>query len=335
MKSWIMNVRQAASETSANAWPTTSANPPSISGTTKLKNPLCGWAPLVAIFGFVMTVSAGETTYSVGAAKVDITPTHPVLLAGYGSRTSEHEGVDTPIWARALVIDDGKPAVIVAVENCGVPAPVVEEVAKRLAAKAGIERARFVIASTHTHSAPTLTGYAPVLWDGRATPEQKERVARYTACLTGQLVDVVLQALDARRPAKLAWGQGRVGFGGNRRVLDQGRWVGFGHAEEGPVDHSLPVLVARGTEGKPIAVWAGYACHCTTAGARNCIGGDWAGFASQRVEEAEPGAVALTTIGCGADVGPQPSGNLDLARQHGGTLADEVARLIGGGGSSR
>jgi hypothetical protein len=114
-------------------------------------------------------------------------------------------------------------------------------------------------------------------------------------------------------------------------VLDQGRWVGFGHAEEGPVDHSLPVLVARGTEGKPIAVWAGYACHCTTAGARNCIGGDWAGFASQRVEEAEPGAVALTTIGCGADVGPQPSGNLDLARQHGGTLADEVARLIGGG----
>ena len=53
----------------------------------------------------------------VGVAKVDVTPTHPVLLAGYGGRTSEHEGVDTLLWARAMAIGETKPAVIVALDN--------------------------------------------------------------------------------------------------------------------------------------------------------------------------------------------------------------------------
>ena len=53
----------------------------------------------------------------VGVSRVDVTPTHPVLLAGYGGRTTEHEGVDTPLWARAMVIGKTKPAVIVALDN--------------------------------------------------------------------------------------------------------------------------------------------------------------------------------------------------------------------------
>ncbi|MCP4814873.1 MAG: hypothetical protein GY888_20390, partial [Planctomycetaceae bacterium] len=40
----------------------------------------------------------------VGAAKLDITPSHPTLLAGYGGRPGEHEGIDTRLWARALAI---------------------------------------------------------------------------------------------------------------------------------------------------------------------------------------------------------------------------------------
>ena len=66
---------------------------------------------------------------AVGAAKVDVTPTHPVALAGYGGRTQEHEGVDTKIWARALAIGAKDPAVIIAVDNCGIPASVTRAVA--------------------------------------------------------------------------------------------------------------------------------------------------------------------------------------------------------------
>ena len=42
-------------------------------------------------------IANAATEVSVGVSRVDVTPTHPVLLAGYGGRTTEHEGVDTPL----------------------------------------------------------------------------------------------------------------------------------------------------------------------------------------------------------------------------------------------
>ena len=276
----------------------------------------------------------GETLARVGVAKIDVTPTHPTLLAGYGGRTKEHEGVDTPIWVRALVIDLAEsPCALVAVDNCGVPAPVVESVTKRLEGK--IARERLVVASTHTHNAPTLTGYARVVWSGRASSEAMDRTERYTRFLAENIVKAVERALDDRKPCTLWWTQGRVEFGGNRRVLHDSRWGGFGFQVDGPVDHSLPLLLVRDEEGKPKALWTSYACHCTTVGGRNHVGGDWAGFANDEIEAVFAGATSLTTIGCGADVGPQPSGSLEIARQHGVTLAKEVQRLVAANGDDR
>ena len=103
---------------------------------------------------------------TVGAAKIDVTPTHPVALAGYGGRTREHEGVDTKIWARALAIGAKNPAVIVAVDNCGIPASVTRAVAAKLEKGHGIKPANLVLAVTHTHNAPSLRDYAVVVWEG-------------------------------------------------------------------------------------------------------------------------------------------------------------------------
>lgn len=266
----------------------------------------------------------------VGVAKIDITPTHAVLLAGYGGRRGESEGIDTKLWARALAVGKDAPLVLVAVDNCGVPAGVVEKVAARLRDREGVPREHLVIGSTHTHNAPTLDGYAAIVWAGRTTDEQEGRVRRYTEWLTDKLVEAARAALAARKPARLAWGRGRVDFGGNRRVLEKGAWRGFGFQRDGPVDHSLPVLAAFGADKKPFAIWTNYACHCTTVGSRNRIGGDWAGAAAEAIEKLYPGAVALTTIGCGADVGPQPTGSLALAEQHGKRFAEEVARVLAG-----
>jgi hypothetical protein len=272
--------------------------------------------------------NAAEREYSVGAARREVTPAHPTLLAGYGSRTVEHEKVDAPLWARALAIGTDHPVVLVTVDNCGLPAAMTDEVARRLAAKHKLPRSHVAVCATHTHSAPTLAGYAPVLWDGRMTAEQEAHVERYTATLTDELVAVAQMALDARQPAHLSWTQGRVTFGGNRRALREGRWTGFGYQKDGPVDHSFPLLVARSPKGAILALWMSYACHCTTCGTANTINGDWAGFANQFVEESHPDAVALCTIGCGADVGPQPTGRLELARQHGRAIEKEVGRLL-------
>lgn len=270
----------------------------------------------------------GETQVEVGAARIDITPTHPVILAGYGSRTEEHEGVDTPLFARALAIGRESPVLLLAVENCGVPEELVHVVAERLRATTGIDADRLVVASTHTHNSPDLPFYAPLIWAGRTTPEQEMHQLQYAAFLVGRLVEVSRRALDARRPSHLEWGLGEASIGGNRRVLVDGTWRGFGFQPDGPVDRSLPLLVARDASNEITALWTSHACHCTTPGPLNRISGDWAGVASSELESRHEGAIALTTIGCGADVGPQPTGSLELARRHGQEIAREVERLL-------
>jgi neutral ceramidase len=287
---------------------------------------------IVFILSLCLNTALAELEHPVmvGVAKVDVTPTRPVVLAGYGGRTTEYDGIDTKLWARAMVIGDVHPVAIVVLDNCGIPADVTSPLAKRLS-KRGLSADRIIVAATHTHNAPTLVGYANVVWAGRTTPTQEKRIAEYTALAIDRMEQAVVTAIGNREPMQLEWAQGRVNFGGNRRVLSAaGRWSGFGFQRNGPVDHSLPILAARDAKGKVRAVWANYACHCTTTGSANRIGGDWAGFANTFMEADFPNAVSLMTIGCGADVGPQPSGSIQLAAEHGRSVAKETKRLLSG-----
>lgn len=275
---------------------------------------------------FLCAAPAFAAEVAVGVAKVDVTPTHPVILHGYGSRTEEFDGQYSPLWVRAMAIGDENPVVVAAVDTCGFTKDFTDEVRRRIDEKGALDGSRLVVSATHTHSAPTLVGYAPILWEGRATNEQEAHSKQYTEWLIDKIVEAATAAVRDRKPAELSWGQGRARFGGNRRAMKDGVWVGFGFAEKAPVDHSMPVMIAR-RGGEPVAVWANYACHCTTVGTVNHIGGDWAGFAATDIEEALPGASAVITVGCGADVGPQPTGTVDLAKRHGRALADAVAEV--------
>jgi neutral ceramidase len=256
----------------------------------------------------------------VGVARADITPEYPVRLSGYGNRRAEHEGVAQRIWAKALAFDDGagRPAVLVTVDNCGVPATLRAEALRRVAARTNLADARFAVCSSHTHCAPMLTGVLPNLFSMDIPPEHLLNIERYTRELTDHLERVTLAALADLRPAQLAWGVGHVGFAHNRRQFNFR-----------PEDHSLPVLRVNGADGKPRALLTSYACHCTTISS-NFVHGDWAGVAQAQIERDFPGAIALTAIGCGADQNPQPRQTMELVEQYGRDLAAEVKRLAGG-----
>ena len=51
-------------------------------------------------------------------------------------------------------------------------------------------------------------------------------------------------------------------------------------------------------------IYFSYACHCVTL-SNNKISGDWAGFAQDAVQKHFPGAIALASVGCGADSNPK------------------------------
>ncbi len=276
---------------------------------------------------------APEGLRPVGVARVDITPDEPIRLAGYGARLTESEGVAQRLWAKAVAIGSDREgaAVLVSVENCGVPASLTEEVAQRLRTRCGIARERFVVCSTHIHSGPCLSGTIPAMF-GRPIPaEHQSRIDRYTRRLVDDIERVAVAAMADRRPASLAWAEGRVNFAMNRRVVKDGKWRSFGTTPDGAVDHAMPILVATEPGGAVRAIVANYACHCTTIGPElNRICGDWAGFAQEYVEADLPGTTCLITIGCGADANPEPRTGLDLARRHGREMASEVARLLAG-----
>lgn len=267
-----------------------------------------------------------------GVAQQDITPDYPIRLSGYGSRRTEYEGILQRLWAKALAIgrDADPPVIMVTVENCGLPDELTEEVFHRVKQKTEISRAHFVACFTHTHSAPCLTNAAPFIFSSDIPPAQQEKIDRYTHQLVDWMEAVALEALANRQPGRLAWNIGELGFAKNRRT------------EGGPVDHSLPILLVTDGDGALRAVWASYACHCTTlAGADNHICGDWAGYAQEDLQNACPGVTALISIGCGAHANPasrmvpMPDGQeevfntrLAYAKSHGQALSHEVQRLM-------
>jgi neutral ceramidase len=273
---------------------------------------------LASFGGSVPAFAADPAPVDVGAASVDITPDYPVRLSGYGSRREPYETVEQHIFAKALAIGSDKegPAVLVTVDNCGVPASMRAEVLRRLAARTKVSDERFAIASSHTHCAPMLVGILPNLFSMDIPAEHQSAIERYSRELTDKIEQVALKALADRKPAYLAWGVGKVGFAANRRSFPTK-----------PVDHELPVLRVTGTGGKVRAIFTSYASHCTTI-AINSIHGDWAGCAQEALQREFPGAIALTALGCGADQNPNPRRTMELVRQYGEDVGAEAKRLV-------
>jgi putative membrane-bound dehydrogenase-like protein len=271
-----------------------------------------------------------EPLLSIGVARMDITPGEPVRLHGYGGRRTNSEGVAGRLFAKALAFgtDRQGASILFTVDNLAVSGAVTDEVAARLKKRAKISREQVALCTSHTHSAPMLSNVAPNIFSSDIIPEQQAAIDRYTRELVDKLESVALAALSNRAPSKLSWAEGRATFAKNRRVIRDGR-AQFGDNDTAPVDHTLATMFVHGADGRLRAVLVNYACHCTTLGGEwNKVHGDWSGCAQEAMERDNPGAIALVSIGCGADANPFPRGKLENAQAYGDEIAAEVKRLL-------
>lgn len=292
---------------------------------------------VIISFALIGNASAAEM-FEAGFAKLDITPTKPLRLDGYGSREKPFDSIDEKLYTRAMALktSSGELHVIVSVETIGFAAMHTDAVFEAVHKKHSIPRNRFVLCSTHSHTAPHIVGGLQGLYAKPLTKMEKDNSEEYTKWIQKKVVAVVDKAVDDLAPAKISVAEGEANFAENRRVLKNGIWSGFGVNPEGPVDHSLPVLNIVGEDGKTRGVIYNYACHCTTFGGQfNRVSADWAGYASKYIEEKYPNSVALCTIGCGADANPPrgPRGVTDdqarkLAIAAGKEIAEEVQKLV-------
>jgi neutral ceramidase len=274
---------------------------------------------------WVSCEAAEEADWRAGIARREITPSGPIWMGGYAARQRPSEGVLQPLWAKALVLEDhgGSRAAIVTMDLIGIDRRLAEAVCRRAGQKTGMPRERIVLNCSHTHSGPVVAGVTPLVYNLDA--QQQAAVTAYAQTLEDNLVQVIEAAASDLRPATLAFGEGQCGFAANRRA--QRVQPQAAATPPAPVDHGVPVLVVRGNGDSLRAVLFGYACHNTTLAIYQ-INGDYAGFAQAALEELHPGAIALFMIGCGADCNPHPRSEVELARQHGKTLAAAVEAVL-------
>ena len=282
-----------------------------------------------------VATSANETnlTWLAGFSRVDVTPTEPVRMAGYGSRDHASEGIDTPLYVRCFALkspSSTQPSLLISVDTIGLPGSMTRELAEQIRNKHATPRENLVFCSTHTHCGPDLVSELSNIFTTDLTDQEVAAGERYKQQLKEGILRAVDDSLLELIPAKLSYAVGEAGFAANRRVLTNGRWTGFGVQPDGPVDHTVPVLRISDADGRVRGVVFNYACHCTTLGGDHYqINAEWAGYAANALEGRYPDAVALCTIGCGADANPEPRGSLDATKLHGRTLAAEVERIVG------
>ena len=281
---------------------------------------------------FVPFALQAADLWQAGAGRVRITPVQEMWMAGYGSRARPAEGKATDLWAKALVLDDGKGnrGVIVTLDLVGIDREIAGKVCVRLKKELGLERHQISLCTSHTHSGPVVGQNLAPLHYAILDPEQQELIDDYAEGLPKRVSMAVKGAIDVLAPVKVQWGSGKAVFAVNRRenkpygAVPDLRARG---ALKGPVDHDVPVLSVRGEGGELRAVLFGYACHATTLSFQQW-NGDYPGYAQIALEKAYPGSTALFWAGCGADQNPLPRSSVELAERYGRDLARAVQDVL-------
>ncbi len=245
-----------------------------------------------------------------GSARVDITPSWPVMLGGFGQRTTPSAGVHDHIFGKALYLTNaGHALLLVTADLICIPQPLGGAVIAAIGDATGLTPDQICICASHTHSAP-----APYdAHDGAAG------VAQYVQFLQHALADVGLAAIANAQPCRLRTGVGAVDLFRNRRT----------RGNPNIVDSRVAVLAAEhATSGQLLAVLFGVGCHPVTLGWDNMsISGDFAGYAQTTIEQrlGVPNALFFNTTE--GNVIPLSSPNLDALDPRGycgGSFADTV-----------
>jgi len=252
---------------------------------------------------WLLLSAASAEGLRAGAARVDVTPTQPVTLAGYASRTNFSQGVHDPISARALAFEqDGARLVLVSLDSLGFYNETAEPLREAILEACGLKPSELFLCAIHTHSAPTLT------LDPEHGPAPN---VAYTRDLRVQLAAVVHTALEHLAPVQIGIGAGASPVGVNRRepIQDSNGHtkIVLGRNPSVLTDRDVQVLkVVRADGGGVTAALFAYACHSTSLGPKNyLVSGDIHGLAAQFLEQyLGQGAVAPEFAGASGDIDP-------------------------------
>ena len=266
--------------------------------------------------------------FRAGVGRAIITPPLTVPHAGWGAQTHLFaDGVETDLWATALVLHDGREmAAVVDVDLVAVTPEDAQAVRKEVARVLGIAGEKVRVTETHNHAGPPPSTWA---WMKEGTGALK----RYYEQLPDRAASAAMMASKQLRPARVAVGTGESRVAVNRREKAPGGRMTTGVNPNGVMDPQVFVVRIDGQDGSPLGALVGYTMHPTTMGPTNrYISADWPGHL-KRVVEGITGATCLFAQGATGNVGPGPEGFTDDARvirRLGAAVGCEAARVYFG-----
>jgi len=259
-----------------------------------------------------------------GVAETNITPPPDVWLSGYVARAAPAVGVHDELYARALVLDDGKVRLaLVAADLIGLDDDLVTTIRAGIAVALDMSVTAIMVHCTHTHSAPCTKSYRDI----------GKRDETYNTLLCRKLIGVARQAADDLQPAHLTYGEAPAQIGVNRRQTLADGSVALGRNYAGITLPTVQTLCVSSTDGRTIAQLFSHACHPTTLESDNrLISADWCGSAVTHLkarferEGAETGlaadALPICLQGCCGDIDPLRRGTWEAVTENGRIVAD-------------
>lgn len=256
-------------------------------------------------------------TLEAGFGRTVINPKTPVMLAGFGDRTSPANKIHDDLEARVLCLvqDDGVMLCLVVCDLLGMSVEFSDPVRESIAGELGIGKDAVLTSCTHTHHGPNVMKGGEGL--GWITPEG------YAETLTDACRRAAVAARAATEPAFLKFVRAQLpdGLSVNRRGYPYEPW--------------FSVLDILREDGSRIGTVFNLAIHPVSLGSEWLeVSGDWVGPFRSAVEESV-GGMAIMLSGALGDVNPRgweglagPGGNFSNTEALGKDIASAaLARL--------
>ncbi len=217
-----------------------------------------------------------EELLQVGYARMDITPTEPVPLAGLGNTSKRMStSVRDQLYTTCVAFTDadGETALMFNADLISAKPVETEAIRKAIFEKCGVPEDCIMLSNTHSHSVPDTAN------------ENIEYIARYNEMKLGQYVAAAEAALADRKPAQMYVGRTtaeRLNFIRHYKRDEDGK--PYAHTREPDPTLQMVKIVREGGEDILMMNWQAHPCLGLRYD-RLCVSADYIGAVRSYLEE--------------------------------------------------